>query len=249
MAPWLSSKTRTRDPLGFGRINDNSPPVNKASFTPLRRARYSASVLDNVTHLYVSLAQPTATPSRVITVPDTERSVRHTSIVRITIRSRIQSRGPRKSQSLKPHLVKVCHNLKNCLPVPLGGVNRVKRYSTHTVRGVWPRHSRQPHQTAHSLRVRPVSSRLALPSLTYTPAPGVVRISDDEFTPRPKRLNTLSTNAFCVISNAPKSQSRLKVQSVCQVSSSRSFVGIFVDNAAWKSLYMSSDPAITMSST
>ena len=51
----------------------NTAPVNKAYFTPSPRDTYSAPAVDNVTHLCVLLAQLTAAPPKVITVPDTER--------------------------------------------------------------------------------------------------------------------------------------------------------------------------------
>ena len=70
-------------------------------------------------------------------------------------------------------------------------------------------------------------------SLGPSSTPGVAGMSEDEFTP--KRFSMLSTKAFCVISNVPNSQLRLKAQPVHQVNSSRLFVGNLVFNAAWKS--------------
>ena len=77
--------------------------------------------------------------------------------------------------------------------------------------------------------------------------PGDAGMSDDEFTP--KRFNKLSMNAFCVISNVPSSQSRVKAQLVYQVNSPRLLVGNYVTHAAWESLHVSSAPAITIQST
>ena len=48
-------------------------PVNKASSTPSPRATYYSSAVDNVTHLCALLAELTAAPPKVITVPDTGR--------------------------------------------------------------------------------------------------------------------------------------------------------------------------------
>ena len=120
----------------------------------------------------------------------------------------------------------------NCFPVPVGGVVRMACHSKHRVRDIRSCHGLQPHQTAHSLPVRPISPRLALLSWTYfnTRSRGDVRY----------RVNTKMTQhafneAFCAISNVPNSQSGVEAQPVYQVSSPRLLVGNFVDNAAWKS--------------
>ena len=69
--PLIILKNPEHDPLSSGQINDNTAPANKAPFTPSPRATYSASAVDNVKHLCVLLAQLTAAPPKVITVPDT----------------------------------------------------------------------------------------------------------------------------------------------------------------------------------
>ena len=75
-------------------------------------------------------------------------------------------------------------------------------------------------------------------SLGSSSTPGVAGMADDKFTP--KRLNMLSRNPFCAISNSLSSQSRLKAQLV-----PRRFAevvrGEFLANAAWKSLPVSSE--------
>ena len=48
-------------------MKDNIAPVDRASFTPSPRATYSASDVDNVTHLCVLLAELTAAPPKIIT--------------------------------------------------------------------------------------------------------------------------------------------------------------------------------------
>ena len=84
-------------------------------------------------------------------------------------------------------------------------------------------------------------------SLGPSSTPGVAGMSEDEFTP--KRFSMLSTKAFCVISNVPNFQIRLKAQPVYQVNSPSLFVGKLVFNGARNSLHASSNPAITISST
>ena len=91
---------------------------------------------------------------------------------------------------------------------------------------------------------RPILSSSLGPSFTQ----GVAGMLEDELTP--KRLDMLSINAFSVISSVPDSHSPLEAQPPpCQDSPPRLFVGNFVASVAWKSLHVSSDPAITMSST
>ena len=68
---------------------------------------------------------------------------------------------------------------------------------------------------AASLYGQPPSGSIS--SLGPSSTPGVAGMSEDEFTP--KWFNMLSTKAFCVISNVPNSQLRLKSQPVYQVSS------------------------------
>ena len=120
MVPRLSSKNRTHDQLSSRQINDNTAPVHEASFTPSRRAKYPASAVDNATHLCVLLAQLTAAPPKVISVPDTDRlsldlSLRFIGVVGISVgialRSQIQPRTPHKSQPHTPCPVEVRHDL------------------------------------------------------------------------------------------------------------------------------------------
>ena len=65
----------------------------------------------------------------------------------------------------------------------------------------------------------------------------------------PRRLSMLQTKAFCVISNVLNSHLRLEAQPLYQVNSTLLFVGYLVFIAALKSLHVSCDPAITISST
>ena len=139
-------------------MKDYTAPENRASFTPSSRATYSASAVDNVTHLCVLLAQLTAEPPRYYRAP----VIRLIRVGSIAICSQIQSRTPYKSQIHNPCPVEEYHYLQNCFSVPVGGVVRMVRHSTHRVRDVWPRRGRQPHQTVHTLPVRPISLWLAL---------------------------------------------------------------------------------------
>ena len=148
--------------------------------------------MDNVAHLWVLLAQLTAVPPRARQSPiPTAYIVRLVDIISIITHSQFQSLAPYKRQCQSPG--EECHNLHNCLAVPVHGVVRAARHSAHSIRGVKSSHGRQPYQAVHRRPVRPVSQH-SPSSLGPSSAAGGARMPEDELTPR--LLNMIPMNAL-----------------------------------------------------
>ena len=157
----------------------------------------------------MSLGQLTAAPPRV-----TRRRSQHHYTPSVPIPN------PVPTSTLTPGPVNACHNLHNCLPVPVRGIVRVERHSTHNLRDVRP-HDRHSHQATHSHPVRAQSPLGSSSSLGPSPTPWVLGMSEDESKTIPYALNErLLRNLY-----VPRSRSHLKAQPVHQVSDADEGVG------------------------
>ena len=211
MVPWLSSKPRTHGPLGSGQINDNTAPVNKASFTPSPRAIYSSLAAGNVTHLCVLLTQLTAAPPWGKLPPPIPSAYRST-LISISIRSQIQSRAPHQCQSQKPGPV-IFKTAFQCLSVGLWEWRATAR-TAFEMPGLVMVDSHMKLPTAPLKRQSPSSSPSSLgPSSSPTGGRGDVRGGVYAKTIQ----HALKRKAFCVFP-VPPTPSGVSKHSQCNKS-------------------------------